>query len=152
EGKISRSCATQPRPLWARRWGATKVMSAPRHVIWPRPTSAKPMMVSRRVDFPTPLRPSTARRPCSGTSNEMSSSTTASPYPERTFLSASSGSAMARSAEIHLAHARIGGDPVRLALHQDPAAGHADDPAREPEHHVHVLREAKPGQCGGQSC
>jgi hypothetical protein len=37
------------------------------------------MIVSSNVDLPTPLRPSTARLPLRGTSNETSSSTTASP-------------------------------------------------------------------------
>ncbi len=39
EGKTSRSCATQPSPSRARRWGTTEVMSAPRHAIVPRRTS-----------------------------------------------------------------------------------------------------------------
>ena len=54
-------------------------MSRPRQTIVPRLTLVKPMIVSSSVDLPTPLRPSTARLPRSGTSNEMPSSTTASP-------------------------------------------------------------------------
>src|SRR5438093_3377365 len=108
------------------------------------------MMVSSSVLFPTPLRPSTARLPFSGTSSETASSTTASPYPARTALSASSGSAMAPSAEIDLAHARIGGDLLRRALGEDAAADHDDDPAREPEHDVHVVLDEQHGDVGGE--
>jgi hypothetical protein len=36
EGKISRSCATQPMPKSARRCGASRVMSRPRQEIEPR--------------------------------------------------------------------------------------------------------------------
>src|ERR1043166_684725 len=102
------------------------------------------MMVSSKVDLPTPLRPSTARLPRSGTSSEMPSSTTASPYPARTSSSTSSGSAMTRPvtaglAEIDLAHARVGRDLVRCAFEEDAAARPYDDAARKPKHEVHVV-------------
>jgi len=38
EGKISRSCATQPMPPSARRCGGSRVMSPPRQRMRPRPT------------------------------------------------------------------------------------------------------------------
>src|SRR5258707_1144188 len=56
-------------PSRARRCGATAVMSRPRQAMVPRLTRVKPMMVSRSVVLPTPLRPSSARLPPSGISN-----------------------------------------------------------------------------------
>src|SRR6476659_1155153 len=101
------------------------------------------MMVSNSVDLPTPLRPSTARLPFSGTSSEMPSSTTASPYPARTSRSVSRGSAMActmtRFAEVDLAYARIGRDFLGRTFEEDAPADHNDDAARKAEHEVHVV-------------
>src|SRR5262249_40371251 len=139
EGKISRSCATQPSPLRARQCGAARVMSWPRQAIAPRLTRVKPMMVRSSVDLPTPLRPRTARLPPSATVSVMPSSTTASTYPARTASSASSVSATAGPAQINLAHARLGGDFFRRALDQDAPCRHHDDAAGETEHHVHVV-------------
>src|ERR687887_255622 len=53
--------------------------------------------------------------------------------------SASSASAMARSAEIDLAHAYIGGDFLRRALYENAPADHHDDAMRKAEHDVHVV-------------
>src|SRR5262245_30635799 len=97
------------------------------------------MMVRSSVVLPTPFLPSTTRLPCSGTSSEMPSSTTAEPYPARTSSSASSGSAMACASEIDLAHARVGRDLARRALDQDAPTDHHDDPACETEYDVHVV-------------
>src|SRR5262249_35327833 len=139
EGKISRSCATQPRPLRARQCGATRVMSRPRQPMAPRLTRVKPMTVRRSVDLPTPLRPSTARLPPFGTAGGLRSSPTASPYPARPPSSASKASAMARPAEIDLAHARVGGDFLGRTLQQDPSSDHHDDTMCKTEHDVHVV-------------
>ena len=68
-----------PPHLRARRCGGLPVMSFPRQITLPRAIVVKPMMVSSSVDLPTPLRPSTARLPCSGTSSETPSSTIESP-------------------------------------------------------------------------
>src|SRR5262245_52433115 len=97
------------------------------------------MIVSSSVDLPTPLRPSSARLPPSGTANVMPSSTPEAPEPPRTSSSASSASAMTRPAQIDLAHPRVGSDLLRCALDQDAPADHHDDALREAEHDVHVV-------------
>src|SRR5205809_403684 len=104
-------------------------------------------MVSSSVDLPTPLRPSTARLPFFGTSSEMPSSTTASPYPART----SRSSSMLGLSEIDLAHARIAPDFVGRAFDQDAAADHDDDAAREAEHHIHVVLDEQHRELAGQA-
>src|SRR5216684_1081016 len=97
------------------------------------------MIVRRRVDLPTPLRPSTARLPRSGNSSEIPSSTIEPPYPAHTSFSASKGSAMARPAKIDLAHTRICGDFIGRTLEQDASADHYDNAAGEAKHEVHVV-------------
>src|SRR4029079_19653051 len=97
------------------------------------------MMVSSSVDFPTPLRPSTARLPCSGRSSEMPCSTTASPEPAVTLSSLRSDSAMFALAQVNFTHAGIGGDFGRRTFgengsphqHDDVAGGNED---RQPVH------------------
>src|SRR5262249_33262902 len=121
------------------RWGASRVMSPPRHTIAPRVRVEKPTMVRSKVLLPTPFRPSTARLSPAGISSDTSSRTTASPYPARTFRRASSVSGMPGLAQIDLAHARIGGYLVRGALDQHAAADHHDDAAGEAKHDVHVV-------------
>src|SRR5258708_40048043 len=116
----------------------------------PRLTRVKPMMVRSSVDLPTPLRPRMARLPPSGTAIVMPSSTTASPYPARTSSSASSASAMARPAQIDVAHAHVGGDFPRRALYQDPPAHLHDDAMLKTKYDIHVVfhdksREAPAG-------
>src|SRR5438445_74072 len=135
--KISRSWATQPMPDCARRCGARRVMSVPRHTIAPRRSWVKPIKVSSKVLLPTPFRPSTARLPRSGIAKLMSSSTTASPYPARTFLNERRASTMHRASEINLADAGIGGNLVGRAFQQDAAADHHNDAAGEAKHQLH---------------
>src|SRR5882762_1725848 len=60
--------------------------------------------------------------------------------------SARSGSATAAFAEVHLAHARVGTDLLRRAVHEDVAADHDDDAAREAEHDVHVVLDEEHGE------
>src|SRR5438093_13760357 len=121
-------------------------MSLPRQKIFPRCRRVYPRTVRSSVVLPTPLRPRTARLPCSGSSSETPSSTTASPQPERTPRSARSGSAMAAFAQVDLAHLRGGADPLRSALREDAAAHHDDDAAREAEHDVHVVLDEEDGE------
>src|SRR5262245_51233257 len=109
------------------------------------------MTASSSVVLPTPLRPRTARLPCSSTASEMSSRTTASPYPARTPSNASSGSAMTRTPEVDLAYARIGGDFLGAAFDQDATADHDDDAACESEHDVHVVLDEEHGDVLGQT-
>src|SRR4051794_35315663 len=92
------------------------------------------MIVRSSVLLPTPLRPRTARLWLAPSESEMPSSTTASPYPERTSRSSSMG-----LSQVHLAHARIASDLVGGSFEQDAAADHHDDAAREAEHDVHVV-------------
>src|SRR6266516_2987051 len=139
EGKMSRSCATQPRPLRARQCGPARVISRPRHMTAPRLTRVKPMMVRSSVDLPTPLRPRMARLPPSGTVRVMPSSTMASPYPARTSSSASSASAMARPTQIDVAHAHVGRDFPRRTLYQDAPPYHNDDAMRKTKYDIHVM-------------
>src|SRR6188472_2591290 len=101
------------------------------------------MMVSSSVDLPTPLRPSTARLPCSGKSIEMPCSTTASPSPAVTLSSLSKESAMLAFAQIDLTHARIGGNFGRRALGEDRTADQHDNVAGKAEDHVHVVFDEK---------
>src|SRR3989442_13307829 len=98
------------------------------------------MMVRSSVLLPTPLRPSIDTLPFCGTSSEMPSSTTASPYPARISRSSSMFS------KIDLAHARIAADFVGRAFDQDPPADHHDDAAGEAEHDVHVVLDEEHGE------
>src|SRR5258707_106248 len=150
EGKISRSCATQPSPLRARQCAPACVISRPRQMTAPRLTRVKPMMVRSSVDLPTPLRPRMARLPPSGTAIVMPSSTTASPYPARTSSSASSASAMARPAQIDVAHAHVGGDFPRRALYQDPPAPHQDKAMRKTKSEIHGVLDEQHGDVAGE--
>src|SRR5690349_5579875 len=112
------------------------------NVVWP-------MMVASSVVLPTPLRPSTASEPRSGSDNPISSMTTVSPYPARTSLSARA-SAMALLAQVDLVHALVRPDLVggsldeHLALHQD------GDALREAEHQVHVVLDDEDGDVLGK--
>src|SRR6266540_6391658 len=95
------------------------------------------MIVSKRVVFPAPLRPSSARLPPAATASETSSTTTASPWPAVT-ASRRSSSDM-RVSEVELAHARVGGDDRRDAFRDHAASGEHRDPLREAEHERHVV-------------
>src|SRR3954447_7323822 len=97
------------------------------------------MMVRNNVDLPTPLRPSTARLPFSGSSNATLSSTTESPYPARTSRMASSGSAMVALPQIDVPHPLVGRYLRRGAFHQDRARHHYDDAGGETKHQLHVV-------------
>src|SRR4030081_1102446 len=108
-------------------------MSVPRHTIAPRRHWVKPISVRSSVLLPTPFRPSTARLPRSGISKLMSSSTTASPYPARTFLNERRASAMRGPSEIDLADAGIGRNLLGRAFQQNAPADHHDDAAGKPK-------------------
>src|ERR1043165_3749678 len=107
------------------------------------------MMVSSSVDLPTPLRPSTARLPCSGNASETSCSTSASPYPARTLSSESSVSGMIARPEINFAHARISGDFSGRSLSKNRAPDQHDDVAGEAEHDGDVVLDKKQGEIAG---
>src|SRR5579885_1018996 len=139
DGKISRSCATQPMPPAARRCGGMREMLAPRQPMVPLRSCVSPMMVSSSVDLPTPLRPSSARLPCSGSSSHISCRTTASPYPAVTWSSLSSASAMLARPQVHFAHLWIGGNLRRRSFGEYGTADKRDDMAGEAEHDMHVM-------------
>src|SRR5215831_17962152 len=113
-------------------------MSAPRNRMLPRCISVKPMSVTSSVVLPTPLRPSSARLSPSSSRNEISSSTTAPPYPARTPSTASS-SPMRGLTEIDLLHPRVARDLLRSALDQHRTADEHRDALREPEDQTHVV-------------
>src|SRR5215813_894209 len=113
-------------------------MRSPRYSMLPEWKVVCPMIVASSVVFPTPLRPSTASEPRSGSENAISSSTTVSPYPARTSFR-TSASAMAMLAEIHLVDALVLADLLGRALDQHLALDEHGDALREAEHQVHIV-------------
>src|SRR5438876_10034830 len=108
------------------------------------------MMVASSVVLPTPFRPSTASEPRSGTSSATSSRITVSPYPARKPVRRSA-SGMRRLAEIHVAHAPVGGDLVGPAFDQHLPLDQHGDALREAEHEVHVVLDDQDRDVAGQA-
>src|SRR5258706_8520820 len=111
------------------------------NVVWP-------LIVARSVVLPTPLRPSTASEPRSGTSSATSSRITVSPYPARSPCKCSA-SAM-RLAQVDVAHAAIGRDLVGAALDQHLPLHEHGDATGEAEHEVHVVLDDEDRDIAGQ--
>src|SRR5205823_7185436 len=108
-----------------------------------------PMMVASSVVLPTPLRPSTASEPRSGTSSATSSRITVSPYPARKPVRRSA-SGMRRLAEVNVAHAPICSNLLGPPLDQDLALHQHGDALREAEHEVHVVLDDQDRDVAGQ--
>src|SRR4051794_38406414 len=108
------------------------------------------MMVASSVLLPTPLRPmidsvSPALRP-----SLMSSSTTVSPYPEKTSSRSSARSTMRSSpmaflAEVDSAHLLVVHDGVGRAFDQHRTLHQHRDFLGETVHHVHVMFDDQDG-------
>ena len=77
--KMLRSCGTQPMPAMARWSGRMRVTSTPPRRMVPARRRVRPTMVLMRVVLPVPFRPKRASAWPSGSLNEMSVRTTASP-------------------------------------------------------------------------
>src|SRR5260221_2335518 len=131
------------RSYTGRRWISCPIarMAPAWNVVWP-------MIVARSVVLPTPLRPSTASEPRSGTSSATSSRITVSPYPARSPCRRSA-SAM-RLAQVHGAHAAIGRDLVGAALDQHLSLHQHRDAIGEAEHQIHVVLDDEDRDIAGQ--
>src|SRR5438445_12918656 len=107
-----------------------------------------PMMVASSVVLPTPLRPSTASEPRSGTSSATSSRITVSPYPARSPCRRSASGM--RLAQVDVAHAPVGGDLVGPAFDQHLPLHEHRDASREAEHEIHVVLDDQDGDVARQ--
>src|SRR3954471_18105791 len=111
-------------------------------VVWP-------MIVARSVVLPTPLRPSTASEPRSGTASATSSRMTVCPAPARS-ADRRNASAM-RFTKVYGAHTPIGPDFLRRAFHQHLALHEDRNAPREAEHEVHVVLDDQDGDVTGKA-
>src|SRR5262245_7335756 len=111
----------------------------PRNAISPEWNVVWPMIVASSVVLPTPFRPSTASELRSASANPMSSSTTVSPYPARTWSSRRASAMPVPFPEVHLVHPPVGGDLRRRPLHQHLPLDEDGDPLGKPEHELHVV-------------
>src|ERR1700736_547731 len=102
------------------------------------------------VVLPMPLRPSKASALPAGMRNDTPSSTTASPYPAVS-ASIASTSAIGRLAKIDRLDARIAGDIVRGAFHEQRAVDEDRDAVGEAEHKIHVMLDEQHGDVFGQA-
>src|SRR4051794_11683663 len=85
--KIWRPWGTYATPVRARSWALSRVTGRPEMWISPPVAAISPVIVRRRVVFPTPLRPRSATSSPSATSAVMSWSTGVCPYPAETLRS-----------------------------------------------------------------
>src|SRR6266850_7819031 len=121
-------------------------MSRPLNRITPLRWRACPSSVRNKVDFPTPLRPSSAKDEPAASEKPISSMMVESPYP------AQSDSTWSRPcllvivvAQIDPTHIGIGGDLLRHALPKQLAGDKNRYFLRETEHEFHVVLDEQHG-------
>src|SRR5438094_3555346 len=135
-------------PRRLRSYTGSDWIARPMALISPAWNVVCPMIVARSVVLPTPLRPSTASEPRSGTASATSSRMTVSPYPA--LRPARRNASGMRFTQVNIAHAPIASDLVGRAFDQHLPLHQHGDPAREAEHEVHVVLDDQDRDVAGQ--